>query len=745
MKKYNIAELNQLYTEADSCDQKMFSEYRSNLQLISGEHWTKKGSKFWQRVKDSNADERQKLRITKNHMGKISKKIKNAIITHAPSVKPFPKIEGDYSHLKGAQLHDSVWQDIKSKIKFKDQVGRWVSDFSDIGEVCVKGFFNPNKGKFLGYQAKMTVDPMTMQEAPETDPSTGEMVADNTKPIFTGQIEYERIFAFNLLRSPQAKSMDESPYFIVRKMVPIEELKQLVNNDEEKVQHIASSGEGTYKVFDSNDSGFSDTKGQDMLREFYFRPCAQYPKGYFYFATSKGVLHEGELPEGIWPFAWRSYDEVQTSPRGITWVRTARPYQYELNRSASQAATHSISIGDDKIIIASGSKVSKGMTEPGIRFLQVSGPPPTILPGRTGEQFIPHMNQIIDEMYNVVEVSENDEEKSNQLDPFAQVFASMRNKKKFIMHAEKFEGFLVDVCEVGLRLAKAYYDQNHFIVAAGKNELVNIEEFKKEDDLCYQIKIEPIGNDIDESMGKQITLNHLLQYVGKDLKPQDRGMIIRAMPFLDKETVGGDFTLEFDNVMSDILALDRGEYRPADRYDDHQYHIKKFRNRTKKSDFEFLDPQIKAMYQQRIAEHEEFDLLLAQEIQMAQAGFIPASGPEVMVQLYDRDPTNPGTTKRIKLPSDSIMWLVKKLESQGSYLQGIDGMPQGQIADMGQRLSQTQSPVLPGDPSLPQSQGPQGGLNGSTNGASKLRNSNPTSSGGDLSSITNGRPGGFNH
>src|SRR5688572_29295326 len=132
MKIKNIGDLNTIYTESEQVDQKIFSEARSNLQLVAGEHWMKKGSKAWDRIKDSK-DSDKKLRVTKNHIGRISKKIRNAIVSHAPSVKPFPKIEGDYSHLKGAQLHDSIWQDIKQKIKFKDQVGRWASDFGDIG------------------------------------------------------------------------------------------------------------------------------------------------------------------------------------------------------------------------------------------------------------------------------------------------------------------------------------------------------------------------------------------------------------------------------------------------------------------------------------------------------------------------------------------------------------------------------------------------------------------------------------
>jgi hypothetical protein len=42
MKKHNIEALNQHYRDAESCDDEIFSEMRSNLLLVAGNHYSKK-------------------------------------------------------------------------------------------------------------------------------------------------------------------------------------------------------------------------------------------------------------------------------------------------------------------------------------------------------------------------------------------------------------------------------------------------------------------------------------------------------------------------------------------------------------------------------------------------------------------------------------------------------------------------------------------------------------------------------
>jgi hypothetical protein len=65
-------------------------------------------------------------------------------------------------------------------------------------------------------------------------------------------------------------------------------------------------------------------------------------------------------------------------------------------------------------------------------------------------------------------------------------------------------------------------------------------------------------------------------------------MAMRISPFLNKEEMFKDFTLDYDNITNDILALDRGQWRPPGRFDDHKYICKKLSTRMKQADYDFL-------------------------------------------------------------------------------------------------------------------------------------------------------------
>jgi hypothetical protein len=83
----DIAELNRLYSEAESCDSELFAEQRSNVRLVAGDHYTSKNSRFWGRIRDSKQiSSDSKIRLTKNHIQKITKTYQNNILSHAPGV-----------------------------------------------------------------------------------------------------------------------------------------------------------------------------------------------------------------------------------------------------------------------------------------------------------------------------------------------------------------------------------------------------------------------------------------------------------------------------------------------------------------------------------------------------------------------------------------------------------------------------------------------------------------------------------
>jgi hypothetical protein len=693
---HSIEELHQLYDEAEQADQEIFSEQRSNVLLISGDHYTRKNSKYWNRIRDSrDLSNEQKLRLTKNHIQKITKNYINNIISFAPGVTIIPKNEKELQDQKAAQLNRAVWEDAKQKHILKLKIHQWCKDYIELGECAVKIFWNPNKGEFLGFRQEMDEAGNALMD------ESGQPVPSKT-PAFTGAFEFERIFGFNLLRDPSTTSMSESRFFCIRKMVDIPEAKALVGDDEEKLKWLQEGEDKTYHVFDGNQQNYQKSKNQIMFKEFYFRPCADYPQGYYYIAVDGGILFEGELPFGVFPIFYCGFDEIQTSARHRSIVKQLRPYQAEINRAASKMAEHQVTLGDDKLLVQSGTKVTNGGHLPGVRTLQYSGVAPTILSGRSGEQYLQYMQAQIEEMYQVSNMAEDSERKDgNQGDAFGQLFQSLRNKKKFSLYGEKFEVFLQQVCQGYLLLSRHYLPEDALIAAVGRMEYINISEFKNTTPLEYQVTIEAQLNDVETMMGKQLSIQHALQYVGNQLSKEDIGKLIRSMPFGNVEESFNDLTLEYDTATNFILALDRGQAPIPSKYDTPDYMIKRLVNRVRQSDFEQLDPMIQKNYSTYILYYENLAVEQQRQLLASQADFIPTGGARVKVDYYVPKPNNPNSVERATLPAESIDWLIKRLADQGSSQEMLMTINKGAVAEMSTLLDQQQGVDLQQTQGLP--------------------------------------------
>jgi hypothetical protein len=595
-------------------------------------------------------------------------------------VAPIPKNGNELQDQKTAELAHSVWKDVKSRHRWNDKVREVVQDFCRVGEVFHKIYWDENKGKIVDYAPMMDelgqpmLDPMGQ---PQKDPS---------KPIFSGDFVFERIFGFNVFRAKEAKSMQDSWFIGYRKMVNIDDLRARIGDDPEKQEMIEASRDETYLIFDGNGSNYDRSENECLLLEYYIRPSNVFPNGYYFICTNKGVLWEGELPFGVFPIIYAGMDEIPTSPRHYSLIKQLRPIQGEINRSISQVATHQVTLGDDKLAVQAGTKVANGGLQPGVRVLTYSGAAPTILPGRTGDQYIPYIEKMIEQFYVAANLQEELAENPTNLDPYTMLFMSIQQKKKFSVYTSKIEQYLIDFCEKTLELAKQYYTENNLVPAIGRSELINISEFKNTSPLFYQIKLEPGTEDMETRLGKQLTFNQIMQYVGSNLDPKDIGKIIRTSPYANNDLASEDLTMDFDNATNMILALDRGQYLEPNMYDDKKYLIKRLATRTRKADFKFLSPEIQSMYQQVIQQLMDMDAEEQRKIQEAAAGFIPMSGMAVVCDIYVPDPNNSSKTMRARVPYDSLTWLLKRLEEQGASQQSILQQQQAIVAQTADRF-----------------------------------------------------------
>ncbi len=703
---HDIEKLNGLYNEADSADQSIFAEMRSNLLLVAGEHYQRRESMYFNRIRDNKQlSHEQKIRLTKNHIRKICQLYVNNIMAMTPGVGFEPKDDKSNHDQKVAELHHSVWRDAFERYNIDDLMDDWCDNFVELGEVSVKIFFDPMKGYLKGYEP--VVDEMGQPVLDEM----GQPQQDQDKPLYSGEFVFEEIYGFNLLRPVECRDLRAAEWLGIRKMTNKDELL-LTFTDPEKQDMIRDGVDDTYMVFDAAFGGYHKAKNQVSIREYYFRPCIKYPKGYFYITTKEGILAEGELPGGIFPIVVQAFDKVQTTPRGRSPVKQMRPYQIEINRSASKMAEHQVTLGDDKIMIQNGTKVSAGVSLPGVRTIAYTGASPTILEGRNGAQYLDYMNSQITELYQVMNVAEDSAEKNpGQLDPWMLLYRSGRQKKNFQRYIKRFEKFLISVVKTYLGLAKIHMDDQALIYAIGTNEQVNIPEFKALPDTCFEVTVEAQSDDIETKLGKQLVLNHALQYIGPQMKPEDIGKMMRAMPYVNAEKAFDDFSIDEDCATNDILALDRGEKPPVAQYDNHEYCIKRLTGRTRKPDFKYMRPEIQQAYAAKIGMHEQMKSFQLQQIQRAEQGFIPTNGAMITCQMYVSNSKDPAAKPNlVKVPYTAIDWLLKQLAAQGQSQEQLESMNQGAQAEIANMMPQGVPGQMPAPGGMPSPQPGQGSM-----------------------------------
>jgi hypothetical protein len=94
------------------------------------------------------------------------------------------------------------------------------------------------------------------------------------------------------------------------------------------------------------------------------------------------------------------------------------------------------------------------------------------------------------------------------------------------------------------------------------------------------------------------------------------------------------------------------------------------------------------MYDQTMQYYEQIEAQRAQEIKAAQSEFIPSGGALLAVDYYVPDPNNKTRTIRARVPAESIDWLIKHLETQGSAQAQMAGQTTGVQSDLARMLQQ---------------------------------------------------------
>lgn len=705
MKTPTIDELKTWYADAENVDKAHAAEIRTNILLASGNHYKNLPKRGYERVLDQVGTD-TKLRLQENHIGKVCNRYISTIVNASPSVQCVPYNENELSDQKDAELSQAVVKDGEEKLGTENIIDKHANAFVIQGETAAFFYWDPYAGKQVGWEQAVSEN----GEALYKHPMTGEPTADaqsagvmgevipheplqGDAPVFEGQIKWEIVHPYNLKRAKTAETFEDTPFVIIDKLVTKKEAMLVIKNnpnEEELKRAITENGDQSFKIFEGASGEYVDKKDQVLLKYWLFKPCYDYPKGWFAIQCNDAVLFENELPFGIWPFEFAGFRASAATPRCKSIIKDLRHPQLELNRLVSSAAYATMAFGDDKLITQMGGKVTLGTAYNGIKHLMVSpGANPQYFPGRDGGQFEGQIARQVKTIYDLADMDyEMQNQSTAQQDPQAMLYMSLKQKAKFSPYAAKFQRFVVNCWKIYLSLAKKYFSDDRIIKAVGRREAINIAEFKSMRDDGYQIKVVPANNDVDSLIGKNLQITTLLQYAGKDLPPEVKARLARMLPFMNEDAIFNSMLIDDENIESDILALDRGEQVESHPDDNHDMYIKRLTHRMKQSDFRLLPPNVQQNYMMLRKAHQDAKAQQLQELQKAQAGFIPSGGALVKADLYGKD------GRRMTMPYEALKWLEEKLAQQGQTQDELKALGDQQAIQVMQMSQQQQQPGM---------------------------------------------------
>jgi hypothetical protein len=268
----------------------------------------------------------------------------------------------------------------------------------------------------------------------------------------------------------------------------------------------------------------------------------------------------------------------------------------------------------------------------------------------------------------------------------------MKHRKKYLLHAKQIEEMFCSICHKALELAKSYMPESVVVQQVGSMEAINVAEFKQLGPMDYNIKVEPMNDDLDDTFARYLVTRDSLQYSGKDVSPAQKARIMSQFPWVNTDEMYGHELIDDKESENILLALDRGEFPPISEFDENKEVIKSIVRRRRKADWHLVknepskipNPQtgqplsIEETYQLQYQHRVKIMNAEMDKVRNANAGLIPMGGPLVDVGVYTNEPKKDGSgvkTVRMKLPQDMINWVVKRASEQGVAVQQTEDMP----------------------------------------------------------------------
>ena len=649
-------------------DRSIFSEMRTAVRTFAGKHGGDRMEGGGNPLRDpalasSGKSGRNVLRYTKNHIPRLADVFANEIIREAPDVVALPVTGGDPRAAPLAEMNNDVWEHHKRRCSenYRQKTDDEVLDFVVVGEVACR----------LHWDAERNC------------------------------VAEDPIAPYDLGRAPGSRSVEDSPWHIHRHVYTMRQLLRMFGR--ERAEGMATDspentfsnfGESSHTVFQSSRYEYSNMRGA-MICEYYEKPTVSHPNGRFFYFTEAGILKAGPLPGGVYPIVVQRFFKTPKLARGHSFIRNVYRIQMEINRASGQDATNMIHFGDDKFVTNASSDIQMNNVVKGASHIKVSSYGDIkssfmFVEGKGQPKYIDYVKAQIKEMDYLCHVATQMEEKKQPQkggDISVVLYHQIKDKKRFVKYAQAFEDYLVTKGKRILDLYRHYLIRTDVIHSGNRDKTILVDDFKSTTDRDYVFQVSPANESDETRLGKQIVVDKILQYKGKELDKTDMGMVLRSSMLSDDKQLMDHFTAAYDSWVNNQIELEKGILPQVSKVEDFAYKTKMLTARMSRPDFQFLDPRAQAAFQQFLSVCEAGVAEAENERLRIEKGVVPTDGALISTDMYRTVPNASGTgmkTEKMKLPQSSLEWLVKVMEAQGVTQDNLSGLPadsQGRIMD----------------------------------------------------------------
>jgi len=517
------------------------------------------------------------------------------------------------SDIRAAKIGSAILKNIYYEQGIQSLMGEMYAWMEACGSVFVKNIWNPDTGPLVG-----------MEKDEE----------GNVINIYEGDLDVIVCPAFEIYPDTNYRqTVDACRSIIHVKLYHIDEIKDIWGVEVEPEDTVATKLQRAMTGLSGLTGAmqFSSAKMKDYaaIKEYWERPCKQYPNGRLIVVCNDKLIHFGDMPYPLGKDGRPTYPFVKVDcieRPGVFWGRTIaerliplqRRYNALKNRKVeylNRVAIGQWSIEKDSMEIAdfeanAGAPGYINVRNPGTQ------PPVPIQSAQLPRMFSEEEIDILQQFNALSGVS--DLARLSEAEPGARSGVAMgiqlgQDDARLVSTVKNLETFLVDCGRQWLRLYKKYVSGSRTLKTVGKDSLVEVIDWTGADITSDDVVVEAFSSLLEPpEQRRQMVFNlmqsGLLHDENGKINKHMKSKILEIIELGNWESVDDDEQLHVSKAHRENLKLSGGQTVMPDYFDDHVRHIYNHNNNRLTVDYEELRlqfPQVDQFYEAHVSAHLE--------------------------------------------------------------------------------------------------------------------------------------------